>query len=75
MCEPKFVGIIPLGNRTELSSTRSVIITSDKKDFEREARIQFVFTSNDYRQNWTTRSPITNLICCKNYNVRKRKKK
>ena len=33
MCEPKFVGIIPLGNRTELSSTRSVIITSDKKIF------------------------------------------
>ena len=29
---------------------------------ERGARIEFVFTSNDYRQNWSTRSTITNLL-------------
>ena len=32
---------------------QSVIITSG-------APIQFVFTSNNYRQNWTTRSPVAN---------------
>ena len=50
--------MISNGNRAERSSIRSVVITSD----ECGVRIQFAFTSNDYRQNWTTQSPITNLI-------------
>ena len=48
------------GSRTEWSPIRSVIISNDKQDLK--ARIQPVFTSNDYRQNLTTRSPITNLL-------------
>ena len=42
----------------------SVIITRDIKAKldERRAGIQFVFTSNDYRYNWTTRNHITNSL-------------
>ena len=36
--------------------------TKLKEYFPRRARIQFVFTSNDYRQNWTTQIPITDLL-------------
>ena len=49
-------GIAPLkvmviGPRTEWSSIRTVILT--KLD-EHGVQILFAFTSNDYRQNWTT---------------------
>ena len=44
--------IISMDNRTEWSLIRAAIITCDKK---------FIFTSNDYSQNWTPLGPITNL--------------
>ena len=49
------------GNRTEWSSIRSVIIrVINKLSDGREAGVRFVDHEYDYRQNWTTRSPVTN---------------
>ena len=45
--------IISMDSRTEWSPIRAAIITCDNK---------FIFTSNDYSQNWTPLGPITNLI-------------
>ena len=52
--------MLPLnGNRTELSPIRSVFIRVIKLD-DREAGVQFATHEYAYRQNWTTRSPVTN---------------
>ena len=49
------------GNRTEWSPIRSVIIRQwlTKSD-DRIAGVWFVNHEYDYKQNWTTRSPVTN---------------
>ena len=52
--------IISNGNRTEWSPIRSVIIRVITKSDDRAAGVQFVYHEYDYRQNWTTRSRITN---------------
>ena len=48
------------GNRTEWSPIRSVIIRVITKSDDRAAGVRFVYHEYDYRQNWTTRSLITN---------------
>ena len=48
------------GNRTEWSPIRSVIIRVITKLDDRAAGVRFVYHEYDYRQNWTTRSPVTN---------------
>ena len=48
------------GNRTEWSPIQSVIIRVITKSDDREAGVRFVYHEYDYRQNWTTRSPIIN---------------
>ena len=48
------------GNRTEWSPIRSVIIRVITKADDRAAGARFVYHEYDYRQNWTTRSLITN---------------
>ena len=48
------------GNRTEWSPIRSVIIRVITKSDDRAAGVRFVYHKYDYRQNWTTRSLITN---------------
>ena len=48
------------GNRTEWSPIRSVIIRVITKSDDRAAGVRFVYNEYDYRQNWTTRSLITN---------------
>ena len=52
--------IISNGNRTEWSPIRSVIIRVIAKSDDRAAGVRFVYHEYDYRQNWTTRSLITN---------------
>ena len=52
--------IICNGNRTEWSPIRSVIIRVITKSDDRAAGVRFVYHEYDYRQNWTTRSLITN---------------
>ena len=47
------------GYRTEWSPIRSVYIRVIKLD-DREAGVQFVTYDYAYRQNWTTRSLVTN---------------
>ena len=49
---------ITSGNRTEWS--RSVIIRVITKSDDRAAGVRFVYHEYDYRQNWTTRSLVTN---------------
>ena len=48
------------GNRTEWSPIRSVIIRVITKSDDRAAGVRFVYHEYDYRQNWTTRSSVTN---------------
>ena len=48
------------GNRTEWSPIQSVIIRVITKSDDRAAGVRFVYHENDYRLNWTTRSPIIN---------------
>ena len=48
------------GNRTECSPIRSVIIRVITKSDDRAAGVRFVYHEYDYRQNWTTRSLVTN---------------
>ena len=52
--------IISNGNRTEWSPIRSVIIRVITKSDDRAAGVRFVYQEYDYRQNWTTRSLVTN---------------
>ena len=52
--------LISNGNRTEWSPIRSVIIRVITKSDDRAAGVRFVYHEYDYRQNWTTRSLITN---------------
>ena len=52
--------LISNGNRTEWSPIRSVIIRVITKSDDRGAGVRFVYHEYDYRQNWTTRSLITN---------------
>ena len=52
--------LISNGNRTEWSPVRSVIIRVMTKSDDRAAGVRFVYHENDYRLNWTTRSPIIN---------------
>ena len=52
--------IISNGNRTEWSPIRSVIIRVITKSDDRAAGVRFVYHEYDYRQNWTTRSLVTN---------------
>ena len=52
--------LISNGNRTEWSPIRSVIIRVIIKSDDRAAGVRFVYHEYDYRQNWTTRSLITN---------------
>ena len=52
--------IICNGNRTEWSPIRSVIIRVITKSDDRATGVRFVYHEYDYRQNWTTRSLITN---------------
>ena len=54
------IGAICNGNRTEWSPIRSVIIRVITKSDDRAAGVRFVYREYDYRQNWTTRSLITN---------------
>ena len=53
-------GMISNGNRTEWSPIRSVIIRVKTKSDDRAAGVRFVYHEYDYRQNWTTRSLVTN---------------
>ena len=48
------------GNRTEWSPIPSVIIRVITKSDDGEAGVRLVNHEYDYRQNWTTRSSITN---------------
>ena len=48
------------GNKNEWSSIRSVIIRVINKSEDREAGLRFVYHRYDYRQNWTTQSPVNN---------------
>ena len=52
--------LISNGNRTVWSPIRSVIIRVITKSDDRAAGVRFVYHEYDYRQNWTTRSLITN---------------
>ena len=52
--------LISNGNRTECSPIRSVIIRVITKSDDRAAGVRFVYHEYDYRQNWTTRSLVTN---------------
>ena len=52
--------LISIGNRTEWSPIRSVIIRVIAKSDDRAAGVRFVYYEYDYRPNWTTRSPIAN---------------
>ena len=52
--------LISNGNRTEWSPIRSVIIRVITKSDDRAAGVRFVYQEYDYRQNWTTRSLVTN---------------
>ena len=54
------VFVISNGNRTECSPIRSVIIQVITKSDDRAAGVRFVYHEYDYRQNWTTRSLVTN---------------
>ena len=55
------IGTIDNGNRTKWSLIRSVIICEwlTKLD-DCKAGVWFVYHYYDYRQNWTTRNPVTN---------------
>ena len=59
----KFPLLLPInnGNRTKWSPIRSVIIRVINKSDDREAGIRFVNHEYDYRENWTTRIPVTNI--------------
>ena len=48
-----------IGNRTEWSPIRSVIILVINKSDSRWAVVRFCYHSYDYRPNWTPLSPIT----------------
>ena len=52
--------LISIGNRTEWSPIRSVIIRVITKSDDRAAGVRFVHREYDYRPNWTTQSLITN---------------
>ena len=53
---------ISIGNRTDRAQIGlHEIIARDKKR-DGCVRVQFVFTGNDYRQNWIPLSPLTNLL-------------
>ena len=54
------VVLFVIGNRTEWSPIRSVIIRAITKSDDRAAGVRFVYHEYDYRPNWTTRNPITN---------------
>ena len=56
----KIYHTISNGNRTEWSPIRSVIIRVITKLDDRAAGVRFVYHEYDYRQNWTTRSLVTN---------------
>ena len=58
--EAKKIFPISNGNRTEWSPIRSVIIRVITKSDDRAAGVRFVCHEYDYRQNWTTRSLVTN---------------
>ena len=53
---------INFGNRTEWSPVRSVIIQVITKSYDCEAGVRFVNHEYDYRQNWTTRGPVTSQL-------------
>ena len=57
-CKMKF--IIINGNITEWSQFALKTYERLTKSDNREARVRFVNHEYDYRQNWTTRSAITN---------------
>ena len=59
-CGGKNASYLSNGNRTEWSPIRSVIIRVITKSDDRAAGVRFVYHEYDYRQNWTTRSLITN---------------
>ena len=52
--------LISIGNRTEWSSIRSVIIRVITKSDDRAVGVRFVHREYDNRPNWTTRSLFTN---------------
>ena len=58
--DQKRITTINNGNRTEWSPIRSVIIRVITKSDDRAAGVRFVYHEYDYRQNWTTRSSVTN---------------
>ena len=49
------------GNRTKWNLIRSVIIRVITKSDDRAAGVRFVNHEYNYRLNWTTRCPVTNL--------------
>ena len=57
----RLVTIIPIWVLIEQSPIQSVIIEWLTKSDDREAGVRFVNHEYDYRQNRTTRSPVTNL--------------
>ena len=56
----KNIVLLSLGNRTEWSPIRSVIIRVITKSDDRPAGVRFVYHKYNYRPIWMTRSPITN---------------
>ena len=47
-------------NMTEYSQIMSVIVRVITKSDERDTGVRFVYYEYESRQNWTTRSPVTN---------------